>query len=168
MRARNKAAASDITISIVGNGTLMERLRGLVRDQDLEGMVELLGQRNDVARLMRDADLYVNSSHYEGMPVAVIEALMSGLPVVATDVEGNREIIETGKNGLLVPASDPEVLAEAMLKVLGDSGLHAELSRGALDASKSFSLEATARLHLAIYSRLAEANEIGGVSPRMA
>jgi glycosyltransferase involved in cell wall biosynthesis len=168
LRDLSPDTATDLKIRIVGNGTSMPALQALVRELRLDGLVELLGQRNDVAELMQGADLYVNSSHYEGMPVAVIEALMSGLPIVATDVEGNREIVTTGENGLLVAPDDAEALAEAMIKILADPVLHAQFSRGALRSSAVFSIEATAGSHLDIYRQLVEPRELGGASPLMA
>lgn len=168
LRVRSSDTATDLKIRIVGNGTSMPALQALVRELSLDGVIELLGQRNDVAELMQGADLYVNSSHYEGMPVAVIEALMSGLPVVATDVEGNREIVVTGKNGILVPPADPDALADAMIEILADPALYARLSRGALRSSAGFSIEATAGSHLDIYRQLVEPREMGDPSPLMA
>ena len=168
MRAQRRPDSPEIVVKIAGNGALMEKLQTLVAELEIEGAVELLGQRNDVPELMRDADLYANSSFYEGMPVALIEALMSGLPVVATDVEGNREVVESGKNGQLVPPSDPDALADAMMKILGDRELHAKLSRGALDTSKRFSLDATTDAHLEIYRDLVGPGLHREASPQMA
>ena len=167
LRVRNPDIANGLKFNIVGNGSSISALRTLVRDLRLDGLVELLGQRNDVAELMRGADLYVNSSHYEGMPVAVIEALMSGLPVVATNVEGNREIVKTGENGLLVAPDDADALADAIIEIVENPALHAQLSRGALSSSAAFSIESTAGSHLDIYRKLVTPREMGGPSPLM-
>src|SRR4029077_866876 len=103
-------------------------IRDLVAAEGLESHVQLLGVRTDVPDLLRSADLFVNSSHYEGMSVAMIEGLMAALPVVATDVPGNRELIRDGENGLLVPTSNPEALASGIAKVLLSSSLYERLS----------------------------------------
>lgn len=168
VRERNPGIADRLKLKIVGNGSSIAALQALVRELRVDDLVELLGQRNDVAELMRGADLYVNSSHYEGMPVAVIEALMSGLPVVATDVEGNREIVKTGENGLLVAPDDAGALADAMIEIVQNPALHAQLSRGALSSSADFSIESTAGSHLDIYRKLVTPREMGGPSPLMA
>ena len=117
----------------------------------MESHVQLLGVRTDVPDLLRSADLFVNSSHYEGMSVAMIEGLMAALPVVATDVPGNRELIRDGENGLLVPTANPDALASSMAKVLLSTSSYEQLSSGALISSKPYSIEECGRAHLQLY-----------------
>ncbi len=74
---------------------------------DLTDTVRLLGNRNDVAELLAECDVFALSSIAEGMPVTVLEAMAAGLPVVATDVGGVAEVVEAGVTGTLVPAGDP-------------------------------------------------------------
>src|SRR3546814_16904589 len=82
-----------------------------------------------------------NCSLWEGFPIAMIEAAMSGLPIVATAVAGNREMVLPGVNGRLVPPSDPAALARAVVETLSDDSQYAALSRGALHAARRFSPE---------------------------
>src|SRR3546814_3800768 len=77
---------------IAGDGTEMEALRALIDELGLGANIELLGTRRDVPELMSESDLMVNSSLFEGLPIALIEAAMSALPAVATDVGGSGEI----------------------------------------------------------------------------
>ena len=81
--------------------------------------VRFLGQRADVERLYPAMDLFILPSHREGFPRAAMEAAASGLPVVATDIRGCRQVVDPGVNGLLVPVGDPRALARA-LRSLGD------------------------------------------------
>jgi glycosyltransferase involved in cell wall biosynthesis len=140
-------------ICIAGGGPEFDRLRM----EALDAPVELLGARDDVDALMRQADLFVNCSLWEGFPIAMIEAAMSGMPIVATAVAGNREMVMPGVNGVLVPPSDPAALAQAVVETLSDDARYAALSRGALKAARRFSIEGCAAAHLDLYRELVDA-----------
>lgn len=103
---------------IVGQGSLRAEMERLAAELGLGNVVNFLGVRRDIPELMNAADAYVMSSAWEGMPLVLLEAAAVGLPVVATDVGGNREIVLDGKTGLLVPPKDPDALAGAMLRVM--------------------------------------------------
>ncbi len=105
---------------IVGDGPDRERLTALAEELRLGGHVQFLGFRGDVSALLGTADLFVLSSVTEGISLTLLEAMAAGLPIVATDVGGNREVVVPDQTGLLVPARSPEALAEAMLRVLRD------------------------------------------------
>ena len=83
-------------------------------DASLKERVHFLGYRNDIPELMRSADIFVSASHREGMPRSIIEAMMSGLPVVATNIRGSREEVVHGETGLLVEVKHPPGLALAL------------------------------------------------------
>lgn len=141
-------------IRIAGGGPMLSDLRDLVAREGATDLVEVLGVRNDVDTLMRDADMFVNSSLWEGFSIAMIEATMSGLPIVATDVAGNREMVLPDANGYLVPPSDPVALADAIAETVGDVARYALLSRGALMSAGRFSIATCAQLHLSLYQDL--------------
>ncbi len=104
---------------VAGDGPLFDEHQALVSSLGLGDRVQLLGLRTDVRDLMNAADGYVMSSAWEGLPIVLLEAAASGLPVVATDVGGNREIVRAPEGGWLVPAKDPTALAAAMSAVQG-------------------------------------------------
>jgi glycosyltransferase involved in cell wall biosynthesis len=89
-------------------------------DPVLGRRVRFLGYRGDVADLMRAADIFVLPSHREGMPRSIVEAMLSGLPVVATDIRGSNEAVVDGTTGLLVPVGDPQALADALNALVDD------------------------------------------------
>lgn len=114
-----RAVSSGNRLAIVGCGSLEPQLKEQVVRENLSDCVEFLGRRFDVPQLLAAADGYLMSSAWEGTPMALLEACASGLPVVATAVGGNSEIIEAGRTGLLVPPHDSTALASGMTEILG-------------------------------------------------
>lgn len=109
---------TDVVLLLVGQGSLMEEVKKIASELNLEDKVQFLGVRRDVPDLMNAADAYVMSSAWEGMPMVLLEAGACGLPVVATDVGGNSEVVLNGKTGFIVPPRNPETLAQAMEKMM--------------------------------------------------
>ena len=106
---------------ILGEGELRRDLDRQIRESRLENHVRLLGFQDNPLRFLRAADLYCLSSRYEGMPNALVEAMLCGTPVIATDCQsGPREILEEGAFGRLVPPEDPRALADAMAEAIAD------------------------------------------------
>ena len=105
----------------------LERLTALARELEVAGTVRFLGRREDALKFVAAADAFVNPAEVEGMPVAVLEAMALGRPIVATAVGGVPSIIDHGKSGLLVPAESPEALASAVGLLLTDRSLAKEL-----------------------------------------
>ena len=116
-----REAHLDAALVLIGDGELRETLRACAFDEGVAGCVHFLGDRNDVRELLQGMDLFVLSSITEGYSMALLEACATGLPIVATDVGGNAEIIADEATGRLVPACDPPALAEAMIGMLHES-----------------------------------------------
>jgi len=114
-----------------GGGPLRSRIAKEVRKLCLEDTVILLGEAPEGANLISAFDLFVLPSLWEGLPFVLIEAAALGKPIVATNVEGNNEVITDGETGLLVPARDPEALAAAVIRLLRDRPLAARLAASA-------------------------------------
>lgn len=112
---------------LVGDGPIRPELEAIITGDRLSDRVILLGAREDVPALLRDADIFVLSSRWEGLPLAVIEAMMAGLPVVATAVGGVSEVVADGQTGILVPPGQPEALAGALNRLLKDTGLRTQM-----------------------------------------
>lgn len=139
---------------IAGAGAGLEALRGEVEQAGLAGMVEFLGERSDVPQLLAEADLFLNSSLYEGQSIAMLEAMAMALPLVATDVPGNRDLVRHEANGLLAPLDQPAAIADAIMRLVDDPALYARLSGGAHATGRRFSVERTAADHLDLYASL--------------
>jgi glycosyltransferase involved in cell wall biosynthesis len=116
---------SDCYLLIVGRGTLRDQLHRYAGELGIAEHIRFLGERTDIGALLDCMDLYVQSSVFEGMPNAVMEAMAAGKPVVATAVDGTVELIEDGRTGWLVAPEQPERLAETLKYVLQ----HAELAQ---------------------------------------
>jgi glycosyltransferase involved in cell wall biosynthesis len=106
------------TLLLIGDGELRADLEQCATEEGVRHAVHFLGDRNDVRDLLQGLDLFVLSSASEGYSMALLEACAVALPIVATDVGGNGEIIYSGRTGQLVPPGDPDALAEAMLSLL--------------------------------------------------
>jgi glycosyltransferase involved in cell wall biosynthesis len=117
--------------------------------------VSFLGYQENVDAFLSIADILVLPSRSEGMSNALLEGLSHGLAVVATDVPGNRAVVEHGKDGILVPYGDSRALTEALLTLLRDSNLCARLGRNAVRKSESaFSIQAVASRYSDLYREL--------------
>ncbi len=120
------------SVAIAGEGEERERLRALAVELGVAARVHLAGSLGKPGALLRSADLFVLPSRYEGFPNALLEAMTCGLPVVAFECpSGPADIIEHGRNGLLVPAQDVEALAEALRNLMGDEALRRRLGAAA-------------------------------------
>ena len=131
---------------------------GLIRlteDLGISDTVIFTGRRTDVPRLLKAMTVYVHPSYTEACPMAVLEASASGLPVVATDVGGTRELVAAGVSGLLISPSDPEDLSEAVLRLLESPATLRQMGeRGAQLAHEKFSLERCVQRHRSLYEEL--------------
>lgn len=114
VRAREPRAV----LVIVGQGSLQAEAEALTAELGLREAVRFLGARDDVPAVMSAADGYVMSSAWEGMPMVLLEAAAAGLPIVATAVGGNGEVVRDGESGFLVPARDSGVLRAGMLRLM--------------------------------------------------
>ena len=123
----------------------------------MAGRVHLIGLRPDVGALLQGADLFVHPSLAEGLPLAVLEAMFAGRPIIATSVGEVPAILEHGQAGLLVPPGDPAALAEAIRELLQDRSRAAALgARAAERARREFGATRMA----ARYASLYEANAV--------
>lgn len=146
---------ANVRLKLVGDGSLREQLEREAVGLGLAERVEFLGSRSDVPDLLRELDIFVLASRFEGLPLTVMEAMATALPVVATRVGGLAELVEDGANGLLVAPEDPAALAEALGRLAGDAGLRARMgAEGRRLAVGRFDLGVAARKHEVLYERL--------------
>lgn len=118
--ARVREACPEYSLTICGEGPFRKDLEDRIARLGLTECVHLPGNVKDVHDRIADAELFVMSSNYEGMPNALIEAMCLGLPVISTAVSGATDLIRHGENGLLVNCGDTDALADAMLRLLSE------------------------------------------------
>lgn len=151
----------DVHGVIAGEVSLDDVLEGIVREFGLEGHLTLLGRRSDMPEVLSAFDLFVLSSHDEGMSNAVLEGMAMELPVVATDVGGTGEVVRHGASGLLVPAKDPAALAAAIVDVLADRERAAAMGRlGRGIVVERFSAPAMVRQMEELYFEIARSRNL--------
>jgi glycosyltransferase involved in cell wall biosynthesis len=121
----------DAALVIVGDGTLRPNLERQIEELGLSGRVRLMGARTDARAILGAADVVVQPSDWEGLPLVVLEAMSAARPVVATRVRGLRELIRDGVDGLLVPSGDADALATAIATILTDHNLACRLGGAA-------------------------------------
>jgi glycosyltransferase involved in cell wall biosynthesis len=144
----------EFQLRIAGAGRLEAELRREIKQLGLDGQVALLGLRRDVPRLLGASDVYVSSSSWEGLPVATLEAMAAGLPVVATAV-GDVPQLVTADTGELVAPGDPDGLASSILRLIEDPGLRARQGAAARRrVAEHFGSDAWAHRILDLYREL--------------
>jgi len=144
-----------ISLDLVGEGPMRELLEDAVKKLGISPQVRFLGARTDVPRLLAEAHLFVLPSRSEGMPGSVLEAMATGLPVVASRVGGVGDVVVDGQTGRLVPPSDPKALEEAIASVLVDSDLARSMGRAGLARiHEKFTRAAFIHAHEALYDEI--------------
>jgi glycosyltransferase involved in cell wall biosynthesis len=146
----------DVLLLLIGSGPLEAELRARVSREGLDDHVRFLGSRDDVAALLPGLDVFVLGSRFEGLPIALLEAMAAEVACVATAVGGVPEAITDGVEGSLVPPGDPAALARALEVVLLDSDLRAAMGRaGRLRVSNDFSIDRAVRRTEELYTEVA-------------
>lgn len=153
----------EVKFLIIGEGPLRKKLERKSRRLGLGRRVWFMGERKDVPQLLSLVDVVVLPSLWEGLPYALIEASALAKPVVATDVEGTREIIEDGKTGILVPPKNGEILAQAVISLLHHKPYARQLgNRLKKEVLPRYTLarmvEETQNLYLRLYQKKTDGN----------
>jgi len=124
---------------IIGDGPLRGALEEQARRLGIADRVTFAGERHDVDEVMRQASLFWLTSRWEGMPNVVLEAMASGLPVIATDVGGTRELLQDGADGFIVPAGDTDAFVRRSRELLRDAAMRRRFSAAARAHAEVFS-----------------------------
>jgi glycosyltransferase involved in cell wall biosynthesis len=149
-----RASIPEVRFIFVGQGPLEDEKKRQAQAMGLNGTVIFAGYRQDVLRVVSAIDLFVLPSLYEGLSIALIEAMALGKPAVVTGVGGLPEVVEDGKQGLLVPAADPVSLAHGIMTLIRDEGARARMGRAAVPRSKVFDIRKAVRRIEHVYEEL--------------
>lgn len=142
-------------LMLVGDGACKEHLQQRVHELRVADSIRFLGERSDVSEILRAADVFVLASQNEGNPLALMEAMAAGLPVVATAVGGVPELIADQRSGLLVKAGDADGLAAAMVRMLQNAEMRRTMGAcAAQQALQAFSASRMAQAYMELYERM--------------
>lgn len=148
--------APEAELWVVGDGAERSRLESLAHQLHLAERVSFLGVRYDVPDLLQAAGVAWLLSSNEGMPMAALEAMASGIPLIATDVFGTRDLVQHETNGLLVPLDQPEAVADATDRLWQATPLRQHLIAGGLATARRYETTRIAQEHLAHYRQVLE------------
>jgi glycosyltransferase involved in cell wall biosynthesis len=145
---------SVVRLVMVGEGPLRDQAQALLQASGASDLAWLPGERSDVADVMRGLNCFVLPSLAEGISNTILEAMGTGLPVVATAVGGNAELVAGGRTGELVPADDVEAMAQALVGLAKDPARAAAMGRaGRAEIEARFSLQAMVAAYQGLYDR---------------
>ena len=150
IEALGKLKRKDIYYVICGRGPMHDEYVSLANQLNISKQVILTGYRTDVADFYKAADVFVFPSFREGLPVAVMEAMASGLPVICSNIRGNTDLVDDGVTGL-ISNNTPEELAEIINNMRNDVSLHNQLASAALQKIKQFDLSSVEERMKIIY-----------------
>jgi sugar transferase (PEP-CTERM/EpsH1 system associated) len=159
------AAGKRLRLCIAGDGPLRGQIEAEIVRAGIGKQVWLAGARSDVPRVMRGLDLFVLPSRAEGISNTILEAMASGLAVIATDVGGSAELVQPGKTGALVPAENPAAMSEAIARYAGDAELRrAHGLAGRQRVESEFSVDAMVARYVSLYQSQLEAAATHGAA----
>lgn len=132
----------DVRLLLAGSGALLEKCRALANELGVGGRVDFLGRRVDLDSILPMCDFVAASSLREGLPVNIMEAMACGLPVLAADNRGHRDLVAQDENGWLIPSGEPETLAVYMDRLADDGDLRLQMGQNSLRLVQPFTLNA--------------------------
>lgn len=148
------ARVPGVRLMMVGIGGLEQQMRAQVRQAGLDDVVVFAGFREDAVRLMSAFDVFALSSLQEGLPIAFLEAMTLGRPVVVTDAGGMPEVVRDGVEGLVVPKGDGAALAAGLVRMLGDADARRRMGEASRERAAEFDIRETVKRMEAVYADL--------------
>lgn len=149
----DKDVRKKLKILVAGEGDTKykDELLDYININRLNDVVEFVGVKRNIPEFLYKADVFLMSSAWEGLPIALIEAAVSGLPCIVTDVGGCAEVINNSRNGVVVSPHAPEELANEITRFISDKTLIEKLSTNAIKNSHQYSISVAAQLHIELY-----------------
>lgn len=141
----------DVRLTIVGKGELEQQLKAQAQTLGLAAKIRFTGVVENPQDYLATADIFVLSSNYEGLPLAVLEAMAAGLPIVSTDVGGVKDIVTD--NGLLAPPNDQGALSQALLRLIEDPNLREQFGQKSLEYAQNYALPVIAQKYMELYRK---------------
>lgn len=143
----------DWELDLIGDGPLRDEVEEIIVKLNLVSRVHMLGARNDVPQLLKQADIFILISDWEGLPLSILEAMRAGLPVIASDVGGVSEVVEDGVNGFLIPKGDAELLKDRLAALLSSEELRLRMGEASRKKfQKSFTISQMVEKTISVYN----------------
>lgn len=146
----------DVKLILAGVGPNRNKYEEIIKEKKLNKNIYLLGYRNDIKELNQISDVGVSSSYREGLPVNVMEAMATGLPVVLTNCRGNRDLAVNHVNGFIVPIDDVKAMFDAIYAIYKDSEMRAQFGEASLQIIQDYSIEKINKLMRHIYMHVVD------------
>lgn len=143
----------NVKVLFAGRGVLMERMKALASTLHVEGYVDFLGFRKDIGQLIALSDVGISSSRQEGLGLNVAEEMYAGLPVVASEDRGHKELVDNGGNGFIFKQGDTREFVSQVLRLAKDPGMRAEFGKSASQKMQRFTLENALKEMACIYEK---------------
>lgn len=150
-RARNQV--SNLKIILAGTGEREEEYRSMIKDFELENTVEMIGYVREIPKYMGLVDGVVSTARQEGLPINIVEAMATGLPIIATDCRGNRDLVKDNVNGFIVGIDDIEGMTRAIIKLSKSEGLCRCFGEKSINLVEKYSLRSVQKEMAKIYYR---------------
>jgi len=158
-KVRNKFP--HIAVFVIGDGSLKEELQDHTKKLNIEQNIIFTGVRRDIPALLSAMDIFIFPSLWEGFGNALVEAMAAGKPIIATDIPSVREILDSGKSGIVVPPANSEAIARSLDLLLSDRALAENLGNAARErALSSFTIDSTVRGYSSLYRSILEQKRI--------
>lgn len=148
-RARNQV--SKLKIILAGTGECEEEYRSMIRDLELENTVKMIGYVREIPKYMGLADGVVSTARQEGLSINIVEAMATGLPIIATDCRGNRDLVKDNVNGFIVGIDDIEGMTQAIIKLSKSEGLGRRFGKKSIELAEEYSLKSVQKEMEKIY-----------------
>ena len=151
-----KERIPDLKVLLPGKGELLKEMKKQAVDLEIDDIVKFLGYRKDINDLCCMSDVYVATSLQEGLPVSVIEAMACGLPIVASDIRGHRDVVKGGENGFLFMLGDTKKMYESIFSIYESTKVRECFSKSSVELAQKYDLKQI-RLKMAeIYDEVEE------------
>ncbi len=148
------AVNKNIRLRIIGDGVLRNELSQKIDNLGLNSVVSLLGVRGDIPELLLNSDVFTLSSSHEGLPLSILEAMASGLPIISTSVGGVPDVLKDGRNGLLVESGDVDTYSKAILRLADDKKLRCSMSTNNLADAPQYDIKQMAIKYGQLYDAI--------------
>ena len=151
-----KNISSDFQIDILGYGPLFENLTLEIKNNNLQNNIFLRGSVGNVDQYYKSANIYIHTATYEPFGLVLVEAMASGLPLIALDGKGNRDLFEGKNNGFLILKNDPKLFVDKIKLLINDVELYSTISNNCIEFSKQFGIDSYVEKLNSIYRSIME------------